>query len=138
LVFHLPYISKLKTMISRYEASQMIDSELGYKIACLNANRTGLNVDLSFDLYRSVHDLTEIAQKAANDHDFILLKQCISLAEKLYANGERLVKDVLENTFIYSFSRIVPAGKMQQCVFKAMIPKSFYSLYLKQMMVSNI
>ena len=125
-------------MISRYEASQMIDTELKHKISFLNSNRTGLNLDLSFDFYRSVNDLTEIAQKAAANHDFILLKQCIALAEKLYNNGERLVKDVLENTFIYSFSRIIPAGKMEQCVFKAMIPKSFYSIYLKQMMVSNI
>ena len=125
-------------MISRYEASQMIDTELKHKISFLNSNRTGLNLDLSFDFYRSVNDLTEIAQKAAANHDFILLKQCITLAEKLYNHGERLVKDVLENTFIYSFSRIIPAGKMEQCVFKAMIPKSFYSIYLKQMMVSNI
>ena len=125
-------------MISRYEASQMIDTELKHKISFLNSNRAGLNLDLSFDFHRSVNDLTEIAQKAAANHDFILLKQCITLAEKLYNNGERLVKDVLENTFIYSFSRIIPAGKMEQCVFKAMIPKSFYSIYLKQMMVSNI
>lgn len=125
-------------MISRYEASQMIDSELKHKISILKSNRIGLNVDVSFDLYRSVHDLTEIAQRAATDHDFILLKQCFALAEKLYNHGERLVKDVLENSFIYSFSRIIPANKMEQCVFKAMIPKSFYSIYLKQMIVSNI
>jgi len=134
----LPCMNKLKTMISRYEASQMIDSELRYKVSCLNSNRTGLNVDVSFDLYRSVHDLTEIAKKAATDHDFILLKQCFAIAEKLYNNGERLVKDVLENSFIYSFSRIVPADKMEECFFKAMVPKYFYSIYLNQMMASNI
>ena len=125
-------------MISRYEAAQMIDSELKYKICSLNSKRMGLNIDTSFDLYRSVNDLTEIAQKAATNHDFILLKQCFALAEKLYAHGERLVKDVLENTFIYSFSRLIPADKIEQCVFKAMIPKSFYSIYLKQMTASNI
>jgi len=122
-------------MISRYEASQMIDSELKHNICRLNKNRTGLNVDLSFDIYRSVNDLTEIAWRAAVEHDFILLKQCFVLAEKLYNNGEQLVKDVLENTFIYAFSRIIPAGKMEQCVFKAMIPKSFYSIYKRQIMV---
>jgi hypothetical protein len=125
-------------MISRYEASQMIDSQLKHKISRLNTHRTGLNVDLSFDLYRSVNDLTEITWRAAVEHDFMLLKQCFALAENLYNKGEQLVKDVLENTFIYAFSRIIPAGKMEQCVFKAIIPKSFYSIYLKQMMVSNI
>ena len=129
---------KMKAMITRYEASQMIDSELKHKISRLNSNRISLNVDLSFDFYRSIHDLTEITQNAANDHDFILLKHCFALAEKLYNNGERLVKDVLENTFIYAFSRIIPANKTEQCIFRAIVPKSFYSIYLKQMVSSNL
>jgi hypothetical protein len=133
----IPVVYKIKTMISRYEASQIIDSELKQKISRLNSNRISLNVDLSFDLYRSVHDLTEITQKAAGDYDFILLRQCFALAERLYNQGERLVKDVLENTFIYSVSRIIPAGKMEQCVSKAIISKSFYSIYLTQMMSRN-
>jgi hypothetical protein len=115
-------------MISRYEVSQVINGALKQKIQQLHSHAQCLNLDISLDLYTSVHDLTSIAKKAAVSDDMILLKQCLSVAERLYKEGEHLVQDVIENIFIYELSSKVS---------KSVLPKSFYTVYLKQVMESN-
>jgi hypothetical protein len=115
-------------MISRYEVSQVINDTLKHKIYGLHPYSRCFNLDLSLDMYTSMHDLTTLAKNAAVTHDMILLKQCMSVAERLYKDGEHLVQDVVENTFIYELSPRVS---------KTILPKAFYEVYLKQVMNSN-
>jgi hypothetical protein len=115
-------------MISRYEVSQVVNDALKQKIKKLHPYSLCFNLDLSLDMYTSMHDLTTIAKNAADSHDMILLKQCMNVAERLYKEGERLVKGVVENIFIYELSSKVSKG---------ILPKAFYDVYLKQVMSSN-
>src|SRR5450755_2600522 len=97
-------------MISRYEVSQVVNDALKQKIKSLHPYSLCFNLDLSLDMYTSMHDLTTIAKNAADTHDMILLKQCMNVAERLYKDGERLVKGVVENIFIYELSSKVSKG----------------------------
>ena len=115
-------------MISRYEVPQVIDDALKKRIRELHPFKQSLNLDLSLDLYTSMNDLTTLAKIAVTTHDVILLKQCLSVAERLYKDGEHLVQDVVENIFIY---------EMSSKVSKTILPKAFYEVYLKQVMNSN-
>jgi hypothetical protein len=115
-------------MISRFEVSQVVNDALKKNIKKLHPYSLCFNLDLSLDMYTSVHDLTTVAKNAADSHDLILLKQCMNVAEKLYKDGERLVQGVMENIFIYELSSRVS---------KVMLPKAFYDVYLKQVMNSN-
>jgi hypothetical protein len=115
-------------MISRYEVSQVINDALNQKIRGLRPYSDCFNLDLSLNMYTSVHDLTTLAKNAATTHDMTLLKQCLTVAVKLYKDGERLVQDVVENIFIYELSSKVS---------KVLLPKVFYNVYLKQVMNSN-
>ena len=115
-------------MISRYEVSQVINDALKTSIRGLRPHLQCLNLDLSLDMYTSMHDLTKLAQHAAVAHDVFLLKQCMDVAEKLYREGEQLVQDVVENIFIYELSSKVAKG---------ILPKAFYDVYLKQVISSN-
>jgi hypothetical protein len=56
------------------------------------------------------------------------LKQCLTVAEKLYREGEHIVQDVVENTFIYELSPKIS---------KDVLPKSFYNVYIRQLMKGN-
>jgi hypothetical protein len=114
-------------MISRYEVSQVINDALKQKIQGLHPSQC-LNLDLSLDMYSSIHDLTALAKKAAVTDDMILLKQCLNVAERLYKDGEHLVQGVMENIFIY---------EMSSKVSKDLLPKAFYEVYLRQVMNSN-
>ena len=115
-------------MISRYEVSQVINDALKQKIKRLRPYSQCFNLDLSLDMYTSMHDLATLAKNAADSHDIISLKQCMNVAERLYNDGEHLVKGVVENIFIYGLSSKVS---------KDMLPKAFYDVYLKQVMSSN-
>jgi hypothetical protein len=76
-------------------------------------------------MYTSIQDLTTLAKHAVLTQDMILYNQCLHVAEKLYKEGEHLVQDVVENIFIYELSSKVS---------KAMLPKVFYEVYMKQVM----
>lgn len=115
-------------MISRYEVSYVINDALKQKIRGLRPYLQCLNLDLSLDMYTSMHDLTTLAKNAAVTQDMILLKECMSVAERLYKDGEHVVQDVVENIFIYELSSKVAKG---------ILPKAFYEVYLKQVMNSN-
>ena len=115
-------------MISRYEVSHVINDALNTSLKGLRPHLQCLNLDLSLDMYTSMHDLTRLAQHAAVAHDALLLKKCMDIAERLYKEGEHLVQDVVENIFIYELSSKVAKG---------ILPKTFYDVYLKQMISSN-
>jgi hypothetical protein len=115
-------------MITRYEVARVVNDALNQKIKQLHPYTQCFNLDLSLDMYRSIHDLTTIAKNAAVTHDMILLKQCMRVAERLYKEGEHLVQGVVENIFIYELSSKVAKG---------VFSKAFYEVYLKQVMNSN-
>jgi hypothetical protein len=115
-------------MISRYEVSHVVNDALKENITSLHPFTQCFNLDPGMDIYTSVQDLTRVAKNAAEAHDTILLKQCMQVAEKLHKDGEHLVQGVVENIFIYELSSRVAKG---------MLPKTFYEIYLKQVMSSN-
>lgn len=112
-------------MISRYEVPRVINETLKQKIRRLHPYSECFNLDLSLDMYAAIQDLTTLAKNAAVTHDMILYNQCLHVAEKLYKEGEHLVQGVVENIFIYELSSKVS---------KAMLPKAFYDVYMKQVM----
>jgi hypothetical protein len=114
-------------MISRYEVSQLIDDAMKNNGKRIQQHSQGFYLDLSLDMYTSIHELTTLAKKAAVSEDLILYKRCLALAERLHKDGEQLVKDVVENIFIYELSSTVAKG---------MLPRAFYQVYLNQVMKS--
>jgi hypothetical protein len=112
-------------MISRYEASRVINDSLKQKIKKLHPYSQCFNLDPGLDIYTAMHDLATVAKNAVKTQDLMLYKQCIQVAEKLYSEGEHLVQDIVENVFIYEISSKVS---------KPMLPKKFYDVYMKQVM----
>jgi hypothetical protein len=121
----------LKAMVSKYEVSELIEAEL-YKIrAGFHSNYASANI------YKSVECLTDCTKQAVQDHNFNLSKKCFLLAERLYANGDSIIKSAIENTFIYSFSSLMPDNKIEKLILKSIIPVTLYAVYMKQVMQSG-
>ncbi len=120
------YSTNMMTMISMYEVPKLIEDALKPKIKKLHPQAAFLHLDVRFDLYTSMQDLTLIAKKAAACQDLGLLKRCLWVAEKLYSEGEHLVQEVTENVFIYGLSQSPFKPKAQ-----SLKPKTFLSLKLK-------
>ena len=87
---------------------------------------------ISLDIYRELQQFTDYTKAAANGHNYSLVKKCFHLADKLYTNGDTVVRNSVENIFVFSFSSIIPQDSLEKIIFKSFIPVTLYALYLKQ------
>ena len=91
-------------------------------------------VRLSLRTFASIHHFSAYTRHAVEEHDFPAAKKCFGLAEELYQHGDRVVRMLIENVFIFSLSSITPQGPSQKTLLKSIIPSALYRLYLKQVM----
>lgn len=124
-------------MISQFEVPRIIQSAFRKELDTKNSLMHSLNLNISLDLYESVHSLASITKKATQKRNFTLLKKCFLIAEHLYSEGDRQVKNVLENIYIYSLSGCVADDKHCSAIYKSLLPARFYSLYVHQMLDSK-
>ena len=92
-----------------------------------------------FDPYKSVECLTDFTLKNANDHNIKMLKRCLKAGEKIYMKGNKMIKDAVENVFVYSFSSLF-AGchtKQERIKIESLMPGLLYSAYVQQILKSN-
>lgn len=79
-------------------------------------------------------DYTRLAIAARNLNK---VKKCLLLAEKLYNNGDLVVRLLIENIYVYSFPLFMPHNRKEKQEFEALIPNRLYAIHLKQMMGSG-
>ncbi len=85
------------------------------------------------NIYETMSLFTAFTRKNVVDHQFFKVKKCMKLAQHIYTHGNGIVKNAVENTFIYSFSVISQlCDKNEWEQVKATIPRDLYSLYVKQ------
>ena len=121
----------LYTMITQYEIPSLLRQEMPTMTTHIRPCRASL------EIYASINDFTDYTKHAVEEHDFSLATKCFALAEKLYRNGDRIVKLLIENSFIYSITSFMPADHMERLRIRAIIPDKLYSLYLKQVTQSG-
>ena len=66
------------------------------------------------------------------------VKKCLKLAEQLYNSGNKVVKNAIENVFVYSFSHTFFHEEEKRKQLVAVLPGSLYSLYKSQVLASHI
>jgi len=114
-------------MISQYEVSSMIREEIP-KFA-LKAYPSVI----SLEVYVSINYFSDYTKNALEEHNFSLAKRCFALAEKLYLEGDRVVRLLVENIFVYGFSGLLFNNKVERAIVKSIIPPVLYSIYIRQM-----
>ena len=125
-------------MISQYEVPGLIQTSFRKELSPVDDLMHSLSINVSLDLYESIHALSGITKKASLNRNYALLRKCFLLAEHLYSNGDRLVRSVLENVYIYSLSSCVAGDNKLGVCYKSLMPADFYSVYVHQMINSRI
>jgi len=113
-------------MITQYEVPRYLGRLL--PVALLQPKLGHINMNIYKDLQR----FADYTKNAVGQHNYALAKRCFRLAEKLYANGDAIVKNAVENIFVYSFSSIIPPDGLDRIILKSYIPVTLYALYVKQ------
>jgi hypothetical protein len=83
--------------------------------------------------------LVSYTKKMMRLHDLPAVAKCMSLADKIYNKGNDVVKNAVENVFIYAFSGMRSScNKVEWKVIQAKMPITLYSIYVKQIYRSGI
>jgi len=118
-------------MINQYEVAACLQDELpevSDEIPQLAA----------LDIHSTIQGLTDYARARASVNDLSEVKKCMLFAEKMYGKGNKYVKDVIENVFVFSFSSMLLCERRQKMKLLALIPLSLYSVYVQQILKSHI
>lgn len=113
-------------MITQYEVPVLLKDELP------NLETKTAPVHLSVNVYRSIHDFAEYTRNAVKEHHILIVKKCFNLAEKLYKQGDKIVRMCIENIYIYFFTTFMPDDRVERFILQALIPDSLNTVYLKQ------
>lgn len=91
---------------------------------------------------RNVYDIARQMIKYVNqqfiNRNIKAAKKCLNLAEELYTQGNKTVKNAIENVFIYSFSHSFFHENEKKKQLLAILPGSLYSLYKSQVLSSHL
>lgn len=94
-------------------------------------------VRFEMEMYPCLQSFTDYTKSAIRRHNFELARKCCEFAERLYTNGDRMVKHAVENVFVYSFSSFLTGSRTENLFIRSLIPASLYALYMRQLMQSG-
>lgn len=114
-------------MISQLEGTKLIESEFP------ELNRLYKRNSLSSDIYNSVQRLLDFSKEAVLDYNLNLSRKCFDLAKRLYNQGDLIIRNAIEKSFISSFSTFLQKDEIEKKRLKFFIPDDFYSIYLKEL-----
>ena len=118
-------------MLSQYEVPAFIAGRLPQV-------KNDLLTHGSMTIYQSVQILTDYTKRMAIEHDFKMVEKCMALVATLYLKGNSLVKNAVENVFIFSFSSIMSRCNIVEWrIVQSYMPSDLYALYLKQVLKSK-
>ncbi len=114
-------------MITHYEVHSLLQEEIPQLVS------KDYPLDVSMEIYASINRFAEYTSNALSKHEYMKAKKCFAIAEKLYNNGDVIVRFLIENSFVYHFSSHKPENRSDNVILKSVVPKTLYSIYVKQL-----
>jgi len=120
-------------MINQYEVPAYMVDELPEIREELEVISPGLNI------FKSIQCLTNYTIRKVKEHDLLAIKKCFATAENIYAKGNTMVRDAMENVFVYSFSRLLNmCSSNEKITLQAIMPLELHTAYVQQVLKSGI
>ena len=108
-------------MLSQYESLPLIANKLS-----------------ASSLYQSIQVLTDYTRRMAFERNYKMVEKCMELVEKIYEKGNTLVKNAVENIFIFSFSTMLSRCNIVEWrIVQSYMPSDLYRLYVQQVLKSK-
>ncbi len=115
-------------MISQFEVSAYLANNLPEIKTELRNTYPTLNI------FKSIQCLVNHTRGKLIQHDIQAVKNCLAVAEYIYARGNKLVKNAMENVFVYSFSSLLNASSHEEKrQIQTIMPLHLYSAYVHQL-----
>ena len=118
-------------MISQSELPEFIEHNMPELSGICSKEQSRNVYDIARNLFK--YTATQIAK-----HNINAAKKCMALAEQLYNNGNVMIKNAIENVYVFSFSHAFFSGHSQDTDILEIVPPSLYELYRKQLIGSHL
>jgi len=84
------------------------------------------------NVYDAMNALTHYTSKNIAAHDYNTVKHCFEVAARLYSRGNTIVKNAVQNIFVYSFTQLFHTYSRERKELIQILPLSLYALYIDQ------
>ncbi len=119
-------------MISQYEVHSLLEEKIPQLVLKTHPSRSSL------EIYACINDFTDYTKHIVKEHDYNQAKKCFAVAENLYLNGDKIVRLLIENSFVYSFSSITNSSRSDIFMVNCILPETLYKVYRKQVLKNAI
>jgi len=92
----------------------------------------------SLNAYEVVRHLVTYTSSQIVKHNMNAAKKCLALAEQLYNKGNDVVRNAIENVYVYSFSHAFLCDESKKNEVMGIVPSTLYALYKKQVINSHL
>jgi hypothetical protein len=113
-------------MISQYE----LHSFLHQKLPELSENWGSEQMKSP---YKTMQALLNATTAKVREHQFREVKKCLETVDFLYEKGNGIIKNAVENIYVYSLSHVLYAAQEDRGKVLSIIPITLYTLYVNQL-----
>lgn len=120
-------------MMNQYEAAGEIIAAIP---ECTEEITAVINMKNPFVM---VKIFTGHIQRLVEVHNEVMIEKSLKVMSRIYDRGDTLLKNAVENVFIFSFDRVVSrCTKPERKIIFGMMPMALYTLYVNQIYKSGI
>lgn len=110
-------------MITSYELPRILEQQIP-EIPEVNKSLKPL-----LQLFSAINNFADLTGSAVREHHYLLAGRCFRLAERLYYNGDRIIRNLIQHSFVPAISSFMPEEDTEKMFIKSLIPVSLYHLY---------
>ncbi len=115
-------------MITQFDVSTCLVEQLPEIRTNLNYSYPTLNI------FKTIRCLVDHTRSKMEQHDMQGVKNCLDTAEYIYSRGNKPVKNIIENIFVYSFSSLFNMGSSdEKRELQNLMPLHLYCAYVKRL-----
>lgn len=114
-------------MISQYEVSSLLRKEIPQLAGNVYPSKVSLEV------YASMNYFSDFTRGVIEIHDYNLAEKCFNLADKLYREGDSIVRLLIKKIFVHEFATPLQNDNTESLALESIMPPALYSLYLREM-----
>lgn len=90
------------------------------------------------NIYQTLHLIFDFTKQKISEQNLSVVKKCFGLIEQLYKTGDTKVRHAVENVYVFALENIIYVNCEQKRELEDMMPASLYSVYIQQVIGSNI
>jgi hypothetical protein len=118
-------------MISQYDVSRLLRKEIP------SFANNFYPATASTGVYAIMNYFSDYTRQMVKANEMSIARKCFQLADKLFRQGDRIVRALTENVFVYSFSSMLCEDDEKRKSIRELIPASLYSVYINQVTKSG-